>query len=220
MEMLTWHSSVAVGRAIRILVYLDESGSGDPANSSLIYEEDTTIQVVSNVAWNQYSLATPVVVPAGDMYVGFFDLVSDPATTAIVAYDDTTTGDSWYQRNKTNPAGFVPNSNGTHMIRASGRGVFADGLVLSWGPPCNDAAVPGQDFAIYMGSLSNFSSYGGVTCSTDGDTSYFVDSAPNNSFWLVVPQTSAAEGSYGLATGGERLPADSACRPQCIGTCP
>jgi hypothetical protein len=219
-EVLTWHSSVSVGRAIRILVYLDESGSGDPANASLVYEEDTTIQVVSTVTWNRYTLAAPVLVTAGDMYVGFYDLVSDPPDTLIMSSDSSSGGDSWLQPNSTNPAGLDLNVTVTWRIRASGSDISATGLGLDWGLPCNDAAVPDQDFAIYMGSLSDFTSYSSVTCSTTGAMSVQVTSAPEDSFWLVVPQTSVREGSYGLASSGERLPAALACRTQNIAACP
>jgi hypothetical protein len=148
--------------------------------------------VVSTSAWNQYRLASPVDVPAGDMYVGFHDLVADQPSTAIAAYDSSFTGDGWLQGNTTHPGGFDA-FFGTFRIRASGGGTLADALALSWGLPCNDATVPGQDYAIYHGSMSDFTSYGSLTCSTNSSTSYLVDPASNDSFWLVVPRTSAAD---------------------------
>lgn len=129
-------------------------------------------------------------------------------------------GDSWLQADSTDPTALGPFTGGTFMIRASGGSLSADALELSWGVPCNDALVPAQDFAVYQGSISDFTSYSSWTCSTNRVPSYLVDSAPDDSFWLVVPNTSAAEGSYGTATSGERAPAASACKIQSIGSCP
>lgn len=93
-------------------------------------------------------------------------------------------------------------------------------LRLEWGAPCNAAAVPAQDFAVYRGSIGNFTSYSSLACSTDGASTYLAAGTPNNSFFLVVPQTATDEGSYGLTSWGtERPPAAAACRAQDIGPC-
>jgi len=152
--------------------------------------------------------------------VGFYDLVADAPTTYIMAWDSSLVGDSWYYANSANPADLAPFGSGTFMIRASGGPVSAGAIELTWGPPCNDATVEGQDFALYQGSMADFTSYSSLTCSTGRSTSHLIDSAPDDVFWLVVPSTAAAEGSYGQATSGERAPAVSACKAQDIGACP
>jgi len=99
------------------------------------------------------------------------------------------------------------------------QGVSPGSVVLSWGVPCNDATVPNQDYAIYQGTLGSWSTLTSLTCSTGHANSWVVNAPGANRFWLVVPQTSSSEGSYGLSSFGERPQAASPCRPQAIGAC-
>ncbi|HZN04905.1 MAG TPA: M12 family metallo-peptidase, partial [Candidatus Polarisedimenticolia bacterium] len=75
------NTTVAPGRAIRILVYRDPAGSGTPVGASLAYTEDTAVQVVGAGTWNRFTLEDPVIVTSGDLYIGFYDLVADAGTT-------------------------------------------------------------------------------------------------------------------------------------------
>jgi hypothetical protein len=221
-DVLIGHAStVSVGRPIRVLVYADPTGSGDPANATLVYSEDTTVQVVSNSVFNQYVLATPVTVVEGDVYLGVYDLEADALTTYIATVDFSTEGDAYRTANSTGPQDFQLHSGGTWLIRGSGGAVGSGSLLFEWGAPCNDATTPGQDFAVYRGDVGDYSQYTSVTCTTGRDTSYLALDAPDDSFYLVVPRTSANEGSYGL-TGDlqERPPAAAACQPQGVGGCP
>jgi hypothetical protein len=80
--------------------------------------------------------------------------------------------------------------------------------------------TPNQDFALYQGVIGDFSNYASLVCSTGRDTGFLNVGAPANSFYLVVPRTSANEGSYGLTSeGAERAVAAAACIPQDIGGC-
>jgi hypothetical protein len=213
-------STVAPGRPVRVLVYTDPSGSGTPAGAVLAHTEDTTVQTVGGGTWNGYDLAAPVTITTGDYYIGFHDLEADAGTTYIMDYSSTSSGDSWVQGDDTSPAGYGPFPNGTWMIRGEGGGVDQGSVSLSWGEPCNAASVPGQDFGVYYGSLGDWSNLSILTCSTGYGTSWLIESLPMDSFWLVVPQNSGNEGSYGRSSFGERSPAAVACKPQAIGGCP
>ena len=212
------HTSVAAGRPIRILIYTDTSHSGSPATAVLAHSQDVTVQSVGTL-WNSYTLSAPVLLSSGDYYVGFQDLLADSATTYVMDYDSSRTGDSWRQGGGTDADGFTLHTAATWMIRAQGGGVAPGSVVLSWGPPCNDAAVPDQDFAVYQGTFGDWDSLTSLTCTTGGSRSWVVADPGANLFWLVVPQTSANEGSYGISRFGERSPAANPCRPQSIGTC-
>ena len=221
-DVLIGHaSSVAPGRPIRLLVYTEPSGSGDPGDATLASSEDTTVQLVSNAFFNQYTVADPVTLTSGDFYLGFFDLLADAPNTYLGNVDSSTEGDSFRTANSTSPEGFVPHSGGTWFIRGSGGALGTDSLTLQWGTPCNDATTPAQDFAVYQGVIGNFANYNSLTCTTGRDTSYVIADTPANSFYLVVPSTSANEGSYGSnSAGAERPAAAVACKPQSIGACP
>ena len=213
------HSSVAPGRALRVLVYTDPSGSGSVVNSTLVHSEDVAIQTVSSAQWNQYALSSPVILAAGDYYIGFFDLVADTGATYPMDYDGRTASDSWMQADRTDSTGYAPFPGGTGswMTRGHGGPLSPGSVQLSWDPPCNDATVPDQDYAVYQGSFGSWSEYVSLTCTTGKTRSWLVESPSPESFWLVVPQTSVSEGSYGRSASGDRPPAAIACRPQAVG---
>jgi Metallo-peptidase family M12 len=213
--------SVAAGRAVRLLVYADPTGSGSPRTATLVDSEDTAVQVVSGSLWNHYTLAAPVVINSGDYYVGLFDLVADTAATYIMNYDSSRGGDSWWQPDSTDPTAYVafPPATGTWMIRVHGSGVTQGSLLLTWDPPCNDATVPNQDFAVYQGVIGQWATFASLTCTTAHQRSWLIENPPAGLYWLVVPQNSANEGSYGQATSGDRSPAASPCKPQAVDPC-
>jgi len=213
-------STVSLGRPLRILVYTDPGGTGDPVSATLVHSEDTTVQTVGGSQWNQYVLSAPVTLTAGDFYLGFHDLDPDIGTTYIMDFDNGSSGGSWLQANGTSPGGYGLFAGGTWMIRGQGGGVDAGSLSMTWGLPCNAGSVPNQDYAVYQGPLGDWTNLSILTCSTGHDTSALIESVPANMFWLVVPQNSANEGSYGQSSFGERAPAAVPCKPQAIATCP
>jgi len=214
-------STIAPGRAIRILVYQDPAGSGTPVGASLASTQDTAVQVVGAGAWNQFTLEDPVIVTSGDLYIGFYDLVADAGTTYIFDYDTSRSGDSWRQANSTDPSGFTlfTSPSSTWMIRGHGSGVAPGSVRLTWNLPCNNAAVPDQDYAVYQGRIGSWAGLTSLTCTTGRSRTWLIENPPANSFWIVVPQSSANEGSYGRSSAGERRPALAACKPQSIGAC-
>ena len=208
-----------VGRAIRIMVYADPSGSGDPANASLVYSEDTTVQLVDNFAFQSYALASPVSLSSGDFYIGFFDPVQDGSS--MIAEDSALNGDS-YNGFSTDPGGFGVDAGHTYMIRGSGGAVPAGSVQMDWNIPCNDLTTPGQDYSVYRGDVGVFGSYDNLTCTTALDPSFLAEAPADDSFFLVVPHTTPSEGSYGKSSDGVQRPAagGSACKAQSLEECP
>jgi hypothetical protein len=84
--------------------------------------------------------------------------------------------------------------------------VTASQIKLFWSAsPCAGA----ENYAIYEGEIGQWYSHGMVTC-TDllGDLEERILTTPGNHYYLVVPLSTSAEGSYGLdSSGGERPPA-------------
>ena len=86
-------------------------------------------------------------------------------------------------------------------------------IALSWGASCGG----GTDYAIYEGTLGDYSSHMPVACSTGGATSSTFVPPGHSTWYLVVPWCAGAEGSYGRRSDGTERPASvSACRPQQI----
>jgi len=69
--------------------------------------------------------------------------------------------------------------------------------------------------------IGSFATKNSLTCSTSRATSWLTGGVQDNSFLIIVPQTAANEGSYGLdGDYDERAPSSAPCRPQSIGDCP
>lgn len=101
-----------------------------------------------------------------------------------------------------------------------GRSVDSPGnLVMAWGPSCSSGAA---DYAIYQGALGNWYSHSRADCSDDGgDFTEEITPAAGDRYYLVVPYHANAEGSYGVATAGERPAGGPACiAAQEVGPCP
>ncbi len=96
--------------------------------------------------------------------------------------------------------------------------VGAAQLQLSWGASCS---VSDDDYAVYEGSLGEFTSHQSVVCTTGGATSVTIPAAPEDTYYLVVPRNAVREGSYGAnGAGAERPPSTNACAPQSLeGSC-
>ena len=115
--------------------------------------------------------------------------------------------------------GFVSDGRTSPPLRL---GKQPDGNVdLTWSVSCGD---PGEDYAVYSGTLGQFDVLEPVTCSTTNNLT-FTTNEPGDRFYLVVPNNGgsvgAIEGSYGIdSTGSERTPAAVACFPQSVSSCP
>jgi len=92
-------------------------------------------------------------------------------------------------------------------------------VTLTWGASC---AAGDSDFAVYEGAIGAYASHASRFCTTGGVTSATFTPAAGSSYYLVVPNNGAAEGSYGRdGLGLERPPAALSCFPQEIAaTCP
>jgi hypothetical protein len=90
-------------------------------------------------------------------------------------------------------------------------------LAMSWGSSCT---ATDSDYAIYEGTIGNFTSYSPRMCSTGLATTASLHSTPGSHFYLVVPSNGFREGSYGTNGFGQQRPAGTAaCFPQAVAAC-
>jgi hypothetical protein len=113
------------------------------------------------------------------------------------------------------PAGSVPDGADVAGVPLElGKGLFGR-LSLQWGNAC----IP-SDYAIYEGTLGDFASHAYLQCSTGGATTENVTPSADSSYYLVVPTSGGAEGSYGRASDGTpRAQGAAACLPMRAGAC-
>jgi hypothetical protein len=213
--ILFWHDSLAVGRPIRLLVYSDPNATGNPANATLVYTEDRTIQQLSTSEFNVYELDSPVRIEEGEFYVGAYDLEADAPDSLVISYDsDTDSGRSYRQANSTAPGGYSVEDGRTWMVRAQTATIAPEGSVsLDWGDSCNIGAVPDQDYGVYEGTLAALPDApddAPITCTTGKLTEYDILGASPDRYWLVSPVLANREGSQGRSSGGtDRIPTTS-----------
>jgi formate-dependent nitrite reductase cytochrome c552 subunit len=90
-------------------------------------------------------------------------------------------------------------------------------LELNWGASC---ASSDTDFAIYVGTLGDFTSHAPQPCSTGGSTTAVLQPGSGSTYYLVVPHNTIWEGSHGYrGDGTERPRGNSACFSQAVGVC-
>jgi len=92
-------------------------------------------------------------------------------------------------------------------------------LTLAWDLSC---LASDDDYGIYEGTIGGtFDNHGFVTCTTAGAQTDTFTPAGGNTYYLVVPNNGAAEGSYGLKSdSNERPQGPSTCATQSIADCP
>lgn len=91
---------------------------------------------------------------------------------------------------------------------------------LDWSPSCGPGTT---DYAVRQGTLGNWFDDDAVVCSTGGALSWQVDLPPGPAYFLIVPLSPTAEGSYGRTSSGAERPASAStpCRPvQTLNACP
>lgn len=120
-----------------------------------------------------------------------------------------------------------------HVDQGEGSGMVPDGktlpgtpllvdrdgtdLELSWSASCSPADV---DYAVYEGTLGDFTSHFPVVCSTGGATAATVPMPTGGAYYLVVPSDTLTDGSYGRDSSGVERPGSLAgCRPHAVSSC-
>ncbi len=112
-------------------------------------------------------------------------------------------------------AGTVPDGNGKLPLRVA---LLPNGdLSLLWGPSCR---AGDSDYAVYEGTLGDYTSHVPKSCSTGGMRSQTITPASGSTYYLIVSSDSGREGSYGLDSAGQERPqGPAACFPQAICSC-
>lgn len=102
------------------------------------------------------------------------------------------------------------------VVAVNANGVDLD---LSWNLSCGAHAT---DYAVAVGTIGSWYSHSITSCSTGGANATTLTLPEGNRYYLVVPLSPTAEGSYGRSSDGtERPPAPNACvARQILDPCP
>ncbi len=91
-------------------------------------------------------------------------------------------------------------------------------ITLIWAASC---LATDTDYAVYEGTLGDFTTHGALFCDTGGATTKTFTPAAGSAYYLVTALNGTHEGSYGTTSAGAERPlAASACLPQQVGACP
>jgi hypothetical protein len=118
------------------------------------------------------------------------------------------TDTAWPLRNELTALSSLPGGGTSDRLRVQRSG---NQLRLSWDPSCSLWA---NDYAIYAGTIGAFNSHTAIDCSDDlHDLTETIALPAGNRYYLVVPLTANAEGSYGATSAGVERPRGTAvCR--------
>lgn len=118
-----------------------------------------------------------------------------------------------------NPAASAVGSSGAGRVAGLRVGKASPtSLQLSWQPSCSP---DDDDYAVYDGTLGQFTTHTADLCSTAGATTAGLSMPAGNRYFLVVPIDGGEEGSYGESASMERPAGRVTCGPQNVApTCP
>jgi hypothetical protein len=103
-------------------------------------------------------------------------------------------------------SGYTPSGPGRVPATLMADRVSATQIRLTWNVSCTPAGA--ANYGIYEGTLGAWYSHSAVACvDTSHDLMETITTADGDHYYLIAPNGSGKEGSYGTATGGAELPA-------------
>jgi hypothetical protein len=239
-DLITLSNSTTAGRPLTLMLMHDPGTPGDPFDDTAAYFMGPNIPHFGE-GWLEYDYVVPsqeTTLPTGWLLLNMGDIgqpanhswdeviqdvdqvrffYGDPTFFFIFQLWNVGLDNPRITEDLCEPqAGAVPDGQivpGT-MLQMSK--AFGGSLRLSWGESCNSCD---SDYGIYEGDLGDFTSHQLKSCSTGGLTQAAISPDAGDTYYLIVPSNGLAEGSYGHATSGERLPGGPACLPHAPAPC-
>ena len=212
-------------------VFLTDMEPADPAPCSLLYSAVDFEEISPDIhqiffvgdglSGQGTGLTQWFFVPDGAtrLFLGFLDCF--PPCSVPGGYDDNSGGVSiTVEVMSATPtgAGAVPDGGSRPGSSLTVEPAGGGDLSLSWGSSC---ALTDDDYAVYEGTMDDFTSHVPVTCGTEGGTTAIITPEGGNTYYIIAPFNSTAhEGSHGLRSdGSERSSGCPTCRTRVAG-CP
>jgi hypothetical protein len=105
----------------------------------------------------------------------------------------------------------VPGSQLTVSLEENGD------VTLNWGESC---VLGDSDYGIYEGFIGDFESHASRVCTTGGQETMSLTPAAGGTYYLVVPNNTLSEGSYGQdSAGNPRAAGQTICMQQAVASC-
>jgi hypothetical protein len=203
-DAATLNNNVATSAAI-----FDDLGTGKSYGAFVVSQTGGSVDVLN------FSLNADAVADINAAAGGWFSIggtnVSIGAAGRELLFESSSGLDVQRLVVETAPAtaGAVPDGGtvpGTPLTVSHGT---AGSLVLAWGASC---VSTDDDYAVYEGTLGDFTSHVPVACGTGGAMTVIVTPMADSAYYLVVPTNGVSEGSLGRDSGGaERSQGPTTC---------
>ena len=215
----TWLLNVAPGSVHTFYLDAWHSSNTEGDNFVLSYSRDnvvwtpmvTVTKTADNDAWQSYTFPEDV---TGPLWINVRDLDRSPGHGKI----DTVSIDEMFVTSSlsTGYCGEAASDASTPLALSAAAG---GALRLDWGASC---VASDNDYAVYEGTIGDFTSHLPIICSTGGATSVTITPSAASTYYLVVPNDRSHEGRYGKKSSGAEIPAGrTRCYPAAILTgCP
>lgn len=197
-----------------------------PSYPSIIQESNICIQNNTpsfsgkNSSWVYYTSSSIPYIPNQSLHLRFLYASNDSNNEGGWFIDDVSIKMNEDCTTKDHPPGTIPDNDnfaGTPLKISKDQ----NNLMLTWGAPLGACLNQYYDYAIYEGSLPiAFYNHLPLTCTTNGNLSYTIQTDSLNHYYLVVAVYNGSEGSYGISFPDAQRPASiSPCYSQSIGNC-
>jgi len=190
-------------------------------NSSSCISNNTPCFSGTNSNWTHYSSLEIPYIPNQPLYLRFLYASDEVNNQGGWLIDDVSIKYNLSCQTAPHPPGTVPDNDNFPGPPLKIQKLSSNALLLTWSPPLGACLSQNYDYAVYQGSLP-FTKYDyiPITCSTNGNLSYTINSDQQSYYYIVVAVSNSNEGSYGLSfPDSQRPPSLYACYNQSIGSC-
>jgi len=200
----------------RVVAYADGAAAFFMDTPATVVQRILGMRV--NTSGNPVWGAQPLVVSSVSSGKSRYPIAVNNSGTVMVAWEDNRAGNVDIYAQNVNPGGTLGTPSSPGRVDAPiilGKSSATPGAIeIIWPASCLAGAV---DYGIYEGRIGDFYSHVKKDCiDDDGDLREELSPGPGDRYYLVVPQGTIDEGSYGFDSGGDERPTPATGIVRCL----